>query len=404
MFLLILFWGGGWLVWKSFKPQLTTGILAVRSVQMDVASVWMNDNDVIQVPMPYNIDNDRPLHAKMGDEQRVVYLPVKFGTWHNFVKTARAENVQGDHLRVLSYVAMYSWRWFTIALFAGLFIWVMFKGPTSYFRRIMSLEGLMNDQAKMFKVIQPFLKFNPNKMPIRAPGSPVPVDLPMFAEALSPEEWLAVNEIPVKDNIPEKIPAERAFAKQLGPRWKGWKALPPELQVLLAAFCLKASRKRDEADAILGRLACCWDHQSGLKLRRDMKLVGDARKILRDDKLSEKTLGNCNRHAYITTAMMRALNTAREEGGVLAPAMFVWLRAHNRGLWYPLNNLGRQAFHMEALGVAAHYRAEKQVNRPILKPRVMDAVDGLIEFQKNTILTRPIPPVDYGPKGKKKAA
>lgn len=402
IFLMAIVLGVSWLVWSTFRTPLTSAILSVRSVQMEVASIWMDDEDIIRVPMPKNLDDEGPLKAKLGDNERVDLMPTKFGTWREYAKVAKPETVRNDHLRVLSYVAMYSWRWFTMAAFLSIFAYIVFLGPTSSFRKVMGLEQLAVAQARMFKVIRPFLKFNPNNLPVRAPGSPVPVKQPMFGEALAPEEWLAINEIPVKDNIPEKAPTEQAFAKQLGPRWKGEKSLPPELQVLLACFCLKASRKRNEGDEMLGRLACCWDHEKGMRLSRDMGLLGEARKILRDKKLSEKVLANCNRHAYISTAFMRALNTAREEGGVLASSMFVWLRAHNRELWYPLNNLGRQAFHIEALGVASHYRAEKQINRPIIKPRVMDAVDGLIEYQKNPVLVRPLPPVDYGPAGKPK--
>jgi len=60
----------------------------------------------------------------------------------------------------------------------------------------MGLEAVIRDQAKTFKVIRPFIKFNPNHLTARPIGAPVPVDLPMFAEALSPEEWIAINEIP----------------------------------------------------------------------------------------------------------------------------------------------------------------------------------------------------------------
>jgi intracellular multiplication protein IcmP len=196
--------------------------------------------------------------------------------------------------------------------------------------------------------------------------------------------------------------AEDALAEQLGARWKGPFALPPHQQVLLAAFCLKTVRQRDDAEEMLGRLACCWDHKGGLKLGRERGLLSSARRILRNKKIAEKTLSNCNRHAYVTTALMRALDTAREEGGVLAPAQFVWLRAHDRALWYPLNNLGRTAFHMEALGACSHYRAEKQVNRPIIKPRVGDGIVGLLEHLGNPLFARPIPAVDYSASKKKK--
>jgi intracellular multiplication protein IcmP len=97
---------------------------------------------------------------------------------------------------------------------------------------------------------------------------------------------------------------------------------------------------------------------------------------------------------------MRALTTAREEGGVLAPAQFVWLRAHDRTLWYPLNNLGRQSLHMEAIGAMAHYKAEKLVSRPIPRPKVEDAVKSTKEYIEST-KARTLPQLNYS--GSKKS-
>lgn len=401
LFLLAVTWGGGYLIWIGFKPQISAGILAVRSAEMKIAELWYDDKDVITVPLQRQQSKTKELHAEMGN-MVVREYDTEFGVWRNFAENAKPDQIQGDHIKVVTYVALYPLRWLIVGIIACLFVWVIFNGPTSKFHRVLGLESLIVDQAKTFKVIRPFLKFNPNKLPGRPVGAPVPAELPIFAESLNPEEWIAYNEIPFINGQLDIPATEEAFARQLGPRWKGAMSLPPELQILLAAFCLKAARKRLDSDDMLGRLACCWDHKSGLKLSRDRGLLREARKILRDKKLSDRVLNNCNRHAYITTAMMRALNTAREDGGVLAPAQFVWLRAHNRGLWYPLNNLGRQAFHTEAIGCASHYRAEKQINRPIPRPRIADAIDGLQEHLKNPILARPIPELEGGARSRKK--
>jgi intracellular multiplication protein IcmP len=400
LFLLLIFWGGGYLVWKGFRPQITEGVVAVRSAEMKLASLWWDDEDIIRVPLPASTDDEGPLKAKLGDNERLEWHETKFGAWRKFAQNATRDQVQAEHLKVMTYVALWPLRWLIVAILGAMFFWTMWNGPTSKFHRVLGLEGLIRDQAKTFKVIQPFVAFNPSSVTTRPIGAPVPAELPPFAEALSPEEWIAINEIPMMNGLPDAQAAEEAFANQLGPRWKGASALPTELQILLACFCLKASRKRNESDEMLGRLSACWDYKGGLKLSRDRALGREARKILRDKKLSERTLSNCNRHAYVSTALMRALNTAREEGGVLAPATFVWLRAHDRALWYPLNNLGRHAYHIEATGACAHYRAEKQVNRPIPRPRVLDAVDGLMDHMKNPILARPIPPVEGSRKSK----
>lgn len=402
LFMLAVLGGLGWLLWHNFQPQITTGIVHIRAAQMNVAHLWTPDDKEILVPMKIEVDDEAPLRANLNNEDRIQNMPTTFGVWRKFANNADASTVQSEHLRVMTYVALSAWRIPMMLIVGAIFLWVVFNGPTSRFRRFLGLEDLVVDQAKSFKVIRPFLKFNPNTLPVRAPGSDVPADLPLFTEALGPEEWIAYNEIPMPDGELNRAAAEDALALQLGERWKGAMALKPHQQILLAIFCLKTARQRDQAEDMVSRLACCWDHKSGLKLSRERGLLSAARKVLRNKKLSELTLNNCNRHAYVTTAMMRALDTARQEGGVMAPAQFVWLRAHDRALWYPLNNLGRTAFHLEALGACSHYRAEKQVNRPIPTPRMSDAYEGLLEHMKNPLFSRPIPAVDYSQSKKKK--
>ncbi len=272
-------------------------------------------------------------------------------------------------------------------------LWGLRKGPGTVFRRKLNLDGLIGVQAKVFTYITPFVKFNPSTQPVRPPGAPVPSQLPLFSEALGPEEWLAYNQIPIPDGKIDEDAAYIAFAKQLGGRWQGWMKLAPYKQVLLAGFCLKAARKRKDSDDLLGRLAICWEGTNGLNLTKDPKLVAEARKVLKSD-AAKKTLALCNMHAFETTAFLRALQAARQEGGVLAPAQFTWLRGHNRTLWYPMNNLGRQAFHMEALGALCHFKAEKMTQRPIPKPKVSDAVQSIVDYMKST-RARPIPQLDY---------
>lgn len=390
-----------WVVWTVFKPQLTSTIIATRATQMNVASLWTPDDKIISVPMPYSRDDDEPLKARLGDNEGVVYMDTTFGLWKQVANSRTRDTINDGEMRVMTYVALHVWRIPFSIILGGFIVWILIAGPTSRFRRVLSLEGLLQDQARTFRVIRPFVKFNPNTLPVRPPGAAVPAELPMFAEALGPEEWLAYNQIPMPDGTPERYAVELAFSKQLGARWRGPSHLPAELQVLLAAFCLKAARKRDESDDMLGRLSSCWDHEKGLRLSRERGLLSSARKILKNKALSERVLANCNRHAYVTTALIRALDTARAEGGVLAPAQFVWLRAHNRTLWYPLNNHGRTAFHAEALGAASHYRSEKQVGRPIPTPRMQDAYTGLMEHMSNPTFVRPIPEVDYSNSNKK---
>lgn len=301
----------------------------------------------------------------------------------------------GNALGLIGTLAMKPVQILFVALMGLAALWCIFKGPNTQYRTRLGLEGLIERQAANFHVIAPFVDFNPSKQPPRPPGSPVPVELPPFAEALGPEEWLAFYQIPVPDGKIDEEAAAKAFQKQLIGRWKGPNALKPYQQILLAACCLKATRKRDEADEMMGRLALCWSAKKGLQLRRDRSLLSEARKILKTKSLAAKTLSMCNRHAFVTTALLRALDFARSEGGVFAPSQFVWVRAHDRILWYPLNNLGRHSYHMEAFGAMSHYKAEKLTNRPIPVPKMEGAVQNIVEYMKSKNV-RPIPTLDYG--------
>ncbi|HEY8189212.1 MAG TPA: type IV secretion system protein [Micavibrio sp.] len=317
---------------------------------------------------------------------------VNFDTWLEGIPKLDAKSLDNQTMSVIATLAIEPIKTPLSVLLGGMALWCMFYGPGTQNRRKMTLDMLIKTQAKVFPVISPFVKFNPTTQPPRPPGAPVPVDLPAFAEALGPEEWLAYHSIPVPDGKIDRQATYVAFARQLGPRWQGWEKLPAYKQVMLAAFCLQAARKRKDAENMVSELARCWSHEKGLRL--NSKLISQARSTLRDKDISGPTLRKAAQHAFHTTAILRALATAREEGGVIAPAQFVWLRAYDRTLWYPLNNLGRQAFHMEAFGAMAHYKAEKMTQRPIPRPKVETAIDSIISYM-NSEKARPIPQLDY---------
>lgn len=363
----------GFLFYVMYTPEILNALRWFRYAEMWVVAQIMPD------------DYQVTLHT--GDT-------VVLKEWLESTAKIPAGRLNFSLYTAITAVALMPYKWFTIVVIALIGLWALFKGPGSDYIEVFNLDGFIRFQSGAFPIIEPFVNFNPSKQPPRAPGDPVPAELPLFAEALGPEEWLAYNQIPVKDDVLDQQSLFTQFAKQLGSRWKGVKGLAPYKQILLAAFCLKASRKRGEADEMLGRIARCWSHDKGLQLSKDKTLLRDARKILRNKDLSHYTIQKCKQHGWQTTALVRALNTAREEGGVLAPGQFVWLRGHDRTLWYPLNNLGRQSFHMEAVGAMAHYRLEKRAERPIPKPKVQEAVNTIVDYM-NSNNARPIPTLDY---------
>lgn len=360
----------GYLIWWNFKEEIRSLIRWIRYGEMWLMS-WFVSSDYTVDWQGQQINYDQMMKA---------------------AKDIPSDRIDAEFLSALSTVAMHPYFIVVIVFSLCFGMWALFRGPGSEHRRKYDLNTLIKKQSNIFPIVAPFIDFNPAKLPPRPPGAPVPAELPIFAEALSPEEWIVYNEIPVVDQKLDQEATTKAFAKQLGARWRGAKHLEPYKQVLLAACCLKAARKRADSDAILGKLAHCWSDKNGLKI--DRQLLREARSVLANSSLSSSTLKKCNEHAWETTAIMRALATAREEGGVLAPAQFVWLRAHDRTLWYPLNNLGRQSLHMEAIGATAHYKAEKMAQRPIPRPKVSDSVKSLTEYIESS-RARALPQLDY---------
>ncbi len=375
--LLIIFAGLMWLLWFYKSQEIRSGVRWVRYAEMSVTELFVGEDHIIS-------DNKGPV-AKLGEIRE-------------YAKNTDKALLNSRNMEVIGLGALHPLRYVFTFLIVLMAFWALFRGPKALLREKLDLNHLIKRQSNNFPSIAPFVTFNPTNQPPRPPGAPVPAELPAFAEALSPEEWIAYYDIPVPNGKVDASVAARAFTQQLGPPWRGTLHMAPYKQILLAAFCLKSVRKRAEADDMLGRLSKSWSFERGLKL--EGSLISKARKILRDRDVSGKILAKCNQHAYENTVMLRALATAREEGGVLAPAQFLWLRAHDRLLWYPLNNLGRQSNHMEAIGAICHYKAEKMAQRPIPRPKVEDAVQSISEYIASSN-ARPIPALDYSKSSKR---
>lgn len=361
--------GMGWVIWKTYHLELTSLLRWIRLGEIWIASIWV-DKD-------YGVNYEGSFQLMK--------------SWRDWLPKARAQDITVKDLSVMTVVALQPLRMVFSALLMAMALWIVFKGPNTQYRRQMGLERLMEEQAKMFPVISPFLKFNPNKVKPRAPGDPVPKRLPPFAEALTPEEWVAYHQIPFKGGRVDRNRTWQALGLQLGQRWRGPLKLPLHAQGLYAVFALKAVRRRKDSERILGELAKSWSADKGFN--PPAKLKSEIRSVIKDPKIGGKMLHFTDKHAYETTAMLRALNRARTEGGVLAPAEFLWLRGHDRNLWYPLNNLGRRAYHPEAAGAMTHYVNEIVADQKIPTPRFDDVIK-VIEKWLTGPFAKAVPPLE----------
>jgi intracellular multiplication protein IcmP len=265
-------------------------------------------------------------------------------------------------------------------------------------RRKFTLDRLIDFQAEEWGNIAPFTKINPIKIDEKnariaeanakaieearnlADDTQTPPQGTAFVPqsldhrwdpSLSPPEWVDRYGMDGTNNYADAV-AKRSFEKQLSSAWEGPLKLPPYCRVLLAAFSLKAARKREEAHRFLGRAAKSFaDHD-----KMGDAIVEEADRIIAS-KSGREIVKIAERHAYMTTALLGALDWARQRGGVMAWAEFNWIKAVDRPLSYALNNLGRRSFHIEGAGAMAHFAAEKLAGRPLTEPCVAEAFTAM---------------------------
>lgn len=370
-FLVVFIVGGlAWVIWYFFSEELTNLVRWVRIGEMHLVQLIYSPDQKVSVP---DVDGRFTLEQ-----------------WNDAFRRAHVEDMK-RLIKTSTIITQNGLKLVFIGLMGLMAVIVFWKGPGTYYRRRMRLEDLMREQAKSFPTIAPFLKFDPRKLPYRAPGAPVPAQLPLFAEALTPEEWLAYNEVPMVGSKIDVGRADQALIKQLGKRWQGARKMPIHMQGIFAACALKHVRKRGQSDELLNALARAWSPEKGFA--PDAKLVSEIRKVIKDPKVGGALEKFAGQHAYETTALLRCLQRAREEGGVLAPAQFVWLRGHDRTLWYPLNNLGRKSYHAEAAGAMVHYTNELIAGQRIPTPRFDEVISGFETYMKSGA-QRAIPELD----------
>jgi intracellular multiplication protein IcmP len=338
--------------WLGLGPQISSGVRWVRVGQMHFINLFTDEYEPLRKQLQaMDIKQIKPVHLLQMTEAVNGFFRLPIGVL----------------LFLMSVVAFFTKE----------------KHP---FSRKFNLEKIIVEQAEAFPVTAPITKFNPLQANSRFWGAAVPDKLPLFAEALTPDEWVAYCNIPVNDGSIDEDSARRAFAQQLGSRWKGVNTLPIWAQALFVAFSMKANGNRTESDEFLGQVAQCWSQQKGLVLTAELKKIINQK--IRDPKFGRITEKIAAQHSFTVPALLRCLFVAREQGGVLAPAQFLWLRGVNRHYWYALNNLGRSSVHIEAAGAMSHYRAEKSAGKPIPNPLMEPAIDGLKNYLKENYIDK----------------
>lgn len=361
-----------WLLWRYTQDQVLAVLRWYRQLQMAALDFFVPQSGQAVSIVP----------ARNGEEQIVT-------SWRQAKAllddpqgfTYQAVAIASDHVN--GYI-----QWPALLLMGLLLWWAMTRMPGTRFRNKHSLESLIATQAKSWPVIAPIVQFNPGDQAARVPGQPLPQELAPFSEALSPSEFLGFHKIGKGPGGLDHAALEAALRDQLGPRWDGADLLPLHQKALFAAFALKGARKRSDADDLLSRIAVCWTPKKGLVLPKPLRQ--EIEKIVADPEIGGAADDIAWNHAFVNPALVRVLIWARQRGGVLAPAQFLWLRGVDRALWYPLNNAGRQSYHAEASGCMAHYLAELKADRPLIQPKLEAALAAYDNWQQKTPESIPV--------------
>jgi intracellular multiplication protein IcmP len=378
---------GAVIFWHYFKGPILEVLRWLRFAELWIVSLFTDRNDACL---------DWLRNARLNDtspsDNMIAWTNQCFGSDYLGQLPAQDQNsyfmLSGPAMSGIEQIAAKYYRWPVVAGFVGAAVYVIYFSPRNKFRTRHNLESCIKTQVKMWPVISPIVNFNPIKSSARTPGSMVPDKLPLFAEALAPEEWISFHRIPVTNGIAERETTRRAFLLQLGPRWNGIEGQPPHIRGLFAAFALKGVQRREESDDLLGRLSLGWSPKGGFTITSDIKAEVD--KLIRDPEIGGKALEAATSFAWRATALLGVLQWARAMGGVLAPAQFLWLRGTDRPLWYALNNLGRRSFHTEGAGAMAHFMAEQNAKKPLPIPRIDTAIVTLNQYLAES--GQPIPP------------
>lgn len=111
-------------------------------------------------------------------------------------------------------------------------------------------------------------------------------------------------------------------------------------------------------------------------LKKADRLIDKTIEKLKDD---PKVKAVVKRHAYNLTVMSGLIESARD-GGVVPSCNFLWLKVHDRKLFYVFNNLGRHVAWVECVGFWSHYLAESKVKVPYPYPKVRNGLEGLDDY------------------------
>jgi intracellular multiplication protein IcmP len=254
-------------------------------------------------------------------------------------------------------------RWIAVPVLAYMGVRLYRRSPTEKFKTVHTCDSLPLAVAHLYPWMKISTKLDFGRM-----------DPDVGPWAYAKTERGFAREYKIWNERGEYNPdrAAEVFAQQLGTPWIGYTNLKPHAKALFAMLAARVNKDFGTSDDLLKQLA-----ESAANGKVDYTGVDELAAKHKDTKLVRRVI---DQHAYESTVLMQMLDRAR--GGAtgkdyLPPNWFLWLKGVDRRLWYALSDVGRQTFHVESAGVAAHWLAERMRKKALQMPFVQTAVDGL---------------------------
>lgn len=252
-------------------------------------------------------------------------------------------------------------RWVYMPLIMGAVFYVFMNSFSSRFRKRHSMTSLVQQEKSIWPEISPVAKLDLiSEDPFKG----------KWAVSMSEREFARQHALVKDDGTIDRVAAEKIFSTQMGPIWTGERNLEPHVRALFAAFCMRIGGDQKGALANLRKVAVGF---GATPPNPDYSWVDEAIQKHGENELVKKTI---SRHAYVFTVMATLLQLARLDG-VLASPIWIWLKPHDRRLFYTLNCVGRYADFVEIAGLTAHWKMEKKLGIRVPFPCVEEAINGL---------------------------
>ncbi len=284
----------------------------------------------------------------------------------NYMNLTSPSQVHFNDFRAINHYVGTWLRYPVSAILICLAVILHFQHSSSRFRSVHNMQNLRKLESENWPQIKPITSLDLLKEDLdKGPWAMSKLPLDFCKE----HGLMGIKEVDGKKQWTiDRGPAQRVFALQLGPLWRGAHALPIHMKALFVIFCAKAEKDRDIAKQLIRQIAA--SAESG-----ELDFTG-VEELVKKYQHSNIIQWLEKRHAYVYTFMASLLEVARSDG-VLASAEFLWLKPVDRRLWYVMNSIGRQTAFVEIAGVFAHWVAEKKVGYAMKTPMIKEALHAL---------------------------